>query len=201
LTVPSRERSVTFTIQRSINCEIWGTEIMGKRMHALLLVTGSVVALSACDRAVTPAPSKAGEVDVLVGAWRSHLQVNNGAFAGMQGLEFMYVFNLGGTMTESSNYDASPPVQPAYGVWRKTAARQFEARYEFYNTRPPAAFGEIVKGGGWVPDGYGLFVEKIVLAEDGQSFTSSMTYTMFDNTGKRTDAGGGATGTATRIGF
>jgi len=174
---------------------------MGKRMHTLLLLTGSALALSACDRAVTPPPSKAGEVDVLVGAWRSHLQVNSGAFAGMQGLEFMYVFNFGGTMTESSNYDASPPVQPAYGAWRKTAAREFEARYEFYNTKPPAAFGEIVKGGGWVPDGYGLFIEKIVLSEDGKSFASSMTYTMFDNTGKPTDASGGATGTGTRIGF
>jgi hypothetical protein len=119
----------------------------------------------------------------------------------MPGLEFMYVFNFGGTMTESSNYDAAPPVQPAYGVWHKTATRQFEARYAFYNTKPPAAFGEIAKGGGWSPDGYGLFIEKINLSEDGQSFASSMTYTIFDNTGKATDSGGSATGTGTRIGF
>jgi hypothetical protein len=174
---------------------------MTKVIDSLLLLTCSAIALSACDRAVTTLPAKSGEADALVGAWRSRLQVNTGAFAGMQGLEFMYAFNLGGTMTESSNYDAAPPVQPAYGVWRKTAAREFEARYEFYNTKPPAAFGEIVKGGGWSPDGYGLFVEKIVLSEDGQSFSSSMTYTMFDNSGKPTDAGGGATGTGTRIGF
>ena len=121
---------------------------MGKLVRTLFLVTCSAVALSACEQAATLAPSKAGEADELVGAWRSQLQVNSGAFAGMQGLEFMYVFNLGGTMTESSNYDASPPVQPAYGVWRKTGAREFEARYEFYNTKPPGAFGEIVKGGG-----------------------------------------------------
>ncbi|MGA3157257.1 MAG: hypothetical protein ABSE43_06775 [Steroidobacteraceae bacterium] len=174
---------------------------MPKIIRALLFGIGTAAALSACGNAVTPSPAKAGEIDVLVGAWRSHLQVNSGAFAGMQGLEFMYVFNFGGTMTESSNYDASPPVQPAYGVWRKTGAREFEARYEFYNTKPPAAFGEIVKGGGWAPDGYGLFVENIKLSEDGQSFTSSMTYTMYDNTGKPTDASGGATGAGTRIGF
>ena len=78
---------------------------------------------------------------------------------------------------------------------------EFEARYEFYNTKPPAAFAEIVKGGGWGPDGYGLFVEKIVLAEDGRSFASTMTYTMYDNSGKPTDGGGEATGTGMRIGF
>jgi hypothetical protein len=174
---------------------------MSRVIRALFLGIVAIAALSACDRRAAPLPSDSSETDVLVGAWRSHLQVNSGAFAGMKDLEFMYVFNFGGTMTESSNYDASPPVQPAYGVWRKTGAREFEARYEFYNTKPPAAFAEIVKGGGWTPDGYGLFVENIKLAQDGQSFTSSMTYTMYDNTGKPTDASGGATGSGTRIGF
>ena len=37
----------------------------------------------------------------------------------MKDLEFMYVFNVGGTMTASSNYDGAPPVPPAYGVWRR----------------------------------------------------------------------------------
>lgn len=174
---------------------------MRKMVRPLSLLALSALALCACERAAPPPPTKAGEIDALVGAWRSHLQVNSGAFAGMQGLEFMYVFNSGGTMTESSNYDAAPPVQPAYGAWRKTGDREFEARYEFYNTKPPAAFAEIVKGGGWSPDGYGLFVEKIVLAEDGRTFASTMTYTMYDNSGKPTDGGGEATGTGMRIGF
>ena len=55
----------------------------------------------------------------LVGEWRAPLQFTSGAFAPIKDLEFMYVFNQGGTMTESSNYDASPPVPPAYGIWRK----------------------------------------------------------------------------------
>ena len=45
----------------------------------------------------------------LVGAWRSKLQFQSGDFAAIRDLEFMYVFNPGGTMTESSNYDAAPP--------------------------------------------------------------------------------------------
>jgi hypothetical protein len=201
LTTLTRERSVAFEFNRDIALQSWRNRFMGNGIRALFLGFGATAALSACEKASTPPPTKAGDIDVLVGAWRSRLQVNSGAFAGMQGLEFMYVFNFGGTMTESSNFDAAPPVQPAYGVWRKTGARDFEARYEFYNTKPPAAFGEIVKGGGWSPDGYGLFVEKIKLSEDGQSFASSMTYTMYDSAGKATDASGGATGLGTRIGF
>src|SRR4051812_42743591 len=45
--------------------------------------------------------------NALVGAWRSHVAFDSGAFANVKDLEFMYVFNAGGTMTESSNYDAS----------------------------------------------------------------------------------------------
>ena len=61
----------------------------------------------------------------------------------------MYSFNQGGTMTESSNYDASPPVPPAYGIWRKVGAREYEAKYEFYVTTAPKDFDAIAKGGGW----------------------------------------------------
>ena len=61
----------------------------------------------------------------LVGEWRAQLQFTSGAFASIKDLEFMYVFNQGGTMTESSNYDASPPVPPAYGIWRKVGNREF----------------------------------------------------------------------------
>src|SRR5882724_2403555 len=71
----------------------------------------------------------------LVGAWRGKIQFKTGAFSTIKDLEFMYVFNAGGTMTESSNYDASPPVPPAYGVWRAVGPGQFEAKYAFYQTR------------------------------------------------------------------
>src|SRR4051812_27699208 len=75
----------------------------------------------------------------LQGEWRAKLQFTSGAFASIKDLEFMYAFNQGGTLTESSNYDASPPVPPAYGIWRKVGTKQFEAKYEFYVTKPPAA--------------------------------------------------------------
>jgi hypothetical protein len=137
----------------------------------------------------------------LVGEWRAQLQFTTGAFASIKDLEFMYVFSQGGTMTESSNYDASPPVPPAYGIWRKVGASEFEAKYEFYVTKAPAAFDEIVKGGGWVPAGRGVFVERITVAQDGKSFTSKIKYDQFDAAGKPAEGGGEATGKGVKLVF
>jgi hypothetical protein len=137
----------------------------------------------------------------LLGAWRAKLQFSSGAFAAIKDLEFMYVFNQGGTLTESSNYDASPPVPPAYGVWRKVGGQEYEAKYEFYVTKPPAGFEDIAKGGGWGPAGRGVFVERITLSEDGNSFTSKIKYDQFDAAGKPAEGGGEATGQGVRIGF
>jgi hypothetical protein len=147
----------------------------------------------ACTSPPTPSP--------LVGAWRSNIQFSSGGFASLKDLEFMYAFNPGGTLTESSNYDEAPPVPPAYGVWREVAPRQFEAKYLFYITRLPARFEEITGGGGWGPGGHGEFIEQIRLAPDGRSFESTMTYQVFDSTGKTAPGGGKATGHGVRIGF
>jgi hypothetical protein len=137
----------------------------------------------------------------LVGAWRSRLQFTSGAFAVVKDLEFMYVFNAGGTLTESSNYDGAPPVPPAYGVWRKVGPDQFEAKYAFYITRAPARLEDMTGGGGWLPAGHGVFTERIRLAADGKSFESTMSYEAFDQSGKPVAGGGNATGHGVRIDF
>jgi hypothetical protein len=137
----------------------------------------------------------------LVGAWRSKIAFSSGAFASLKDLEFMYVFNPGGTLTESSNYDEAPPVPPAYGVWREVAPGQFEAKYFFYMTRPPSRFEELIGGAGWGPAGHGEFLEQIRVSTDGKSFESTMTYEAFDSAGKPAMGGGRAVGHGTRIGF
>lgn len=139
--------------------------------------------------------------DRLTGAWRGKVEFSSGAYAGTKDVEFMYAFNPGGTMTESSNYDASPPTAPAYGVWRKTGARQYEAIYVFFLNKAPADFDVITKGAGWAPDGHGVLTEKIVLAADGQTFTSSFKYELFDLQGNPAAGGGEATVKAERIAF
>jgi len=139
--------------------------------------------------------------DKLVGAWKGNVQFKTGAFASIEDLEFMYVFNEGGTMTESSNYDEVPPVTPAYGVWKKIGQGKYEAKYEYFWTKAPASFKEIANGGGWLPGGYGVLEEKIILSVDGNTFRSIIKYNVFDKTGNPVEGGGEAEVTATRINF
>ena len=137
----------------------------------------------------------------LAGAWRARLQFASGAFASVKDLEFMYVFNSGGTLTESSNYDGAPPVPPAYGVWRKVGPEEFEAKYSFYITRAPARLEDMTGGGGWLPAGSGTFTERIRVSADGKSFESTITYEAFDQQGKPVAGGGTATGHGVRMDF
>jgi hypothetical protein len=143
----------------------------------------------------------AAATPALVGAWRSTLQFRSGAFASVKDLEFMYVFNSGGTMTESSNYDGAPPVPPAYGVWRRVGPGEFEAKYEYYASRPPAGLADLTSGGGWLPSGRGVFVERIQISAAGDSFTSTIRYEALDPSGRPVPGGGEAEGRAARIGF
>lgn len=145
--------------------------------------------------------SKCTADDSLVGAWRGKVQFTTGAFAEVKDLEFMYVFNAGGTMTESSDYDASPPVPPAYGIWKEVGTGEFEAKYAFYWTTAPSNLDALTKGGGWSPGGHGVVSQRISLSEDGNSFTSTIELEMFDRDGKSTEAPSKATAEGNRIGF
>ena len=96
-------------------------------------------------------------------------------------------------MTESSNYDGAPPAPPAYGVWRKVAPRKYEAKYRFFQPKAVASAEELIKGGGWAPDGYGILSQKITLSADGNSFDSKLSLKLFSKDGKAIDGGGEAT--------
>lgn len=159
-------------------------------------------ALAACTSAPSAeSPKAAATASPLIGAWDSRVQFTSGAFTTMKGLRFAYVFNAGGTMTESSNYDGAPPVPPAYGIWREVGPNKFEVKYLYYSTRPPATFQDITSGGGWMPAGHGILTESITLAADGNSFDSTIHYEAFDIDGKPATGGGDATGHATRLTF
>jgi len=168
------------------------TEIIVNRIVALFVPPLMVLLLSGC------AAEKPAQPPVLVGAWRSQVQFDSGPFAAVKDLEFMYVFNAGGTLTESSNYDAAPPVPPAYGVWRSVAANEFEAKYEYFTTTPSAP--DAFKGGaGWLPSGRGVLTERITVAADGRSFTSTVRYESFGVHGEPVAGNGEAHGKAVRI--
>ena len=87
-----------------------------------LLSTGLLVFLSVV--LFSCGGNKSPQTDNIVGAWKGKVQFKSGAFAEVKDLEFMYVFNAGGTMIESSNYDGTPPVPSAYGIWKKTGDKK-----------------------------------------------------------------------------
>lgn len=159
------------------------------------LLLGALLLLGGCASA--PTSTNHG----LVGAWRGQVQFKNGAFAEVKDIEFLYAFNVGGTMTESSNYDGVPPVAPAYGVWRKVGDRTYEARYEYYWTKAPATFDELAKGGGWMPGGRGVLVQTITLSADGNNFDSTIKHAVFDAQGKATDPVSEASAQGARMQF
>lgn len=164
---------------------------------ALLLL----ILFAGCSAAPSTSSAKVAAGVNLVGAWRSNLQFSEGTFAALKDLEFLYVFNAGGTMTESSNYDGAPPVPPAYGIWRSAGPNQFEASYTYYNTKPPVDFKDVARGGGWLPAGWGVLTERITLASDGGSFESAIVFDLYDQTGQRVEGGGHARGHGARIRF
>lgn len=175
---------------------VLGEELGGRVLRRFLCLGAllTVGLVTGCARRVSDPPLPPS----LVGAWRSSIQFDSGAFAAVKDLEFLYVFNEGGTLTESSNYDGAPPVPPAYGVWRAVGPNEFEARYEFFATAPssPDAF---LKGAGWVPSGRGVLTERIQVSPDGKSFTSTVRYDALGMHGEPIEGGGTARGKAVRI--
>ncbi len=137
--------------------------------------------------------------DPLVGAWQSRVTATEGYISTLKDLEFSYVFNQGGTMTESSNYDGAPPVPPAYGVWRSLGSGVYQAKYLFYATQPPEKIEQLPQG--WGPVGHGEIVEQLRLAPDHKTFDSTMTLQLFDQSGRVVPGGGAAKGRGARIDF
>jgi hypothetical protein len=131
--------------------------------------------------------------DELVGEWQAKLQFDKGILASYKDLEFMYIFNTGGTLVESGNHDSNAPIPPAYGIWRKTGSQEFEAKYEFYVTEPPKELSVILNGGGWKPVGRGVLSEKIKLSKDGKTYVSKVHVDILTTDGKPMEGGGDAT--------
>jgi hypothetical protein len=168
---------------------------------ASVLIALVTLPFAGCGGASTPSDRGGPAADAIVGAWHAKIQFKDGAFAAVKNLEFLYVFNAGGTMTESSNYDGAPPVPPAYGVWRMVGPRQAEATYTYFNTQPPSRFEDVARGGGWLPAGRGVLRERFTLGADAQSLESAITLELYDQHGNRITGGGAGTGAGTRIRF
>jgi len=167
---------------------------LGLAWLALMAALGCV---GGCSRAF-PAPGAEPQAPPLIGSWRTKVQFKEGALADLRDLEFMYSFNSGGTLTQSSNYDGTPPVPPGYGVWRQTGPRQFELKYAFY---APAKFVKVKRSAAWVPSGQGTYHETLQLSADGKSYTSHIVYELVNPAGAPIRGGGEGQAAGTRIVF
>jgi hypothetical protein len=161
----------------------------------------SIASLAALFAIAFSCGENKNQTENLVGAWKGKVQFRAGEFAAVKDLEFMRVFNLGGTMTESSNYDGEPDVPHAYGIWKKTGDKQYEARYEFYFTKIPDTYEDVRKAGGFPPAGHGVLIETITLSDDGKSYKSTIKWDAFDQTSKQINSGDEADAEAKRMGF
>ena len=170
-----------------------------KSAAMFLLVAATTLCTGGCSRAFPSSGSESTEPPVLVGAWRTKVQFKGGILSDLHDLEFMYAFNVGGTLTQSSNYDGTPPVPPGYGVWRQTGPRRFELKYAFY---APARF---VKAGrrraAWVPGGRGLYSETLEISPDAKSYTSHIMYELVNPAGAPIPGGGEGEAVGARTSF
>jgi hypothetical protein len=188
---------VTTNVQHRNPCTaLWVRKVRSPLWHGFTFL--AVLSLLSLSIACTSKPST--DSAPLIGAWRSSIEVETGGLAEITGLEFMYVFNAGGTLTESSNYDGAPPVPPAYGVWRTIGPNEFEATFEFFSTVPSQG-DAFIKGAGWPPSGRGVFTERIEVSRDAQTFTSTIRYEIFGLRDELLETGGTARGAGVRIGF
>ena len=172
------------------------------RARYALLVLPGVLILAGCGNSPSTQTAVSADRGNLVGAWRSKIVFQSGPLAEMKGLEFLYAYNAGGTMTESSNYDeAANSSPPAYGVWKPTGPRTFETKCVFYTTRAPEPGDGAAPGSDWWPAGHGVLTEDITLSDDGQTYTSAIKLATFDRAGMSVAGDGKGTGAGTRIVF
>lgn len=161
----------------------------------------SAVALTAgCKNSQLSDKDEPANRVILVGAWRAKILFRTGPLAGMEDLEFLYAYNAGGTMTESSNYDeAANSSPPAYGIWKAISPQTFQTKYLFYTTKEKAQ-GDGTRSTDWWPAGRGVLTETITLTANGQAYASTIKLESYDSTGALTDSGEG-TGAGTRVVF
>jgi len=174
---------------------------MKHRSRCALVTATAILAISGCRNESSSRPGVRDRAD-LVGAWRSKITFRDGSLAGMKNLEFLYSYNAGGTMTESSNYDeAANSSPPAYGVWKRIDEHTFETKYVFYTTKAQGPTDGAPTASDWWPAGHGVLTETIKLSDDGQTYTSTIKLATFDIAGAPIPGSGSGTGAGKRIVF
>ncbi|MEP6766691.1 MAG: hypothetical protein ABJB66_20410 [Gemmatimonadaceae bacterium] len=151
------------------------------------------------------APVSRGSVNErseLTGAWHSKVTFRSGPLTEAKNLEFLYSYNAGGTMTESSNYDeAANSSPPAYGVWKRIDSHTFQTKYLFFMTKASTPVDSLPTKTDWWPAGHGVLTETITMSDDGQAYTSTIKLAAFGVGGAPVAGDGEGAGAGKRIVF
>jgi hypothetical protein len=133
-----------------------------------LLAIGLIFAAVACGNG---SPRAASDRPSLEGGWRTRVTFTSGPLKGRP-YQFLITYSAGGGMTASSNFDRNPP---AYGSWGQIRGSNFKNTYMFWtaNAANPAAPGGTFSGSG-------VLTEDITLSEEGDSYTSRISYQLYD---------------------
>jgi hypothetical protein len=148
------------------------------RRHLLAGIAGGAGLLGASAIFSAPVADAAEQHDSgsgLEGGWRARVTIASGPIQGVG--QFLFTYARGGGLVESSNFDEMPPVPPAYGSWVNTRGQTFQSTYVFFTTVLADA-NDV--GAGWQFSGSGKIKESIQLRNDGDTYSSDLTYQLFD---------------------
>ena len=149
-----------------------------------------------------PQPVTSVSPPPLTGAWRASIDVKSGAFTDGQGPRVH--------VRVPHRPHAHRVVEPRRGAagaagLRRLAIRPGQRdglRGQVRVLHDRAVTPEEFKAGaGWLPSGRGVFTERITVAPDGRTFTSTIRYELFDPMGAAIEGAGEATGRGVRIDF
>ena len=146
-----------------------------------------VLMLALAALTVAPASASAQHGASLEGAWDS--QVTNTDCNGNIIAEFrsFEIFHQGGTLTLTGNLNSPALGGPGLGTWQRTGMRTFDGSVQFFTFNPDGSFAGTVK-----------ITTKTHLSADGNGFTATFTFAVYDPDGNVVFSGCG-TETATRL--
>ncbi len=150
-----------------------------------LIVRSIVSTLALATLAVAPAVS-AQQPNTLRGVWNSQVTLTDCNGNTLAAFRARQMFIQDGSLISVDN---APPTAhgTGFGRWRHLNGLNYGSPFEFYNFNPDGSFAGVQK-----------IHRKIVLAADGNSYTSNVTFERLDPEGNVVFSGCG-TETATRL--
>jgi hypothetical protein len=152
-----------------------------------IILRSIVLVMTVAALSSAPASLSAQHGASLEGVWDS--QVTNTDCNGniLMSFRSFEAFHQGGTFTGTGNTPNPELGSPVLGTWQRTGMRTFSGALQFFTFNPDGSFAGMVK-----------IASQIHLSADGNSFTGTSTFAVYDPDGNLVFSGCG-TEVATRL--